>query len=236
MIGSVCFAKTEIPQTPTSSIYVQDYANVLSNDAKYKINTLGASLQKKTKAQIVVVTIKALEGTPVEEYSLGILRQWGVGDKSLNNGVVMLIAVEDKKSRIEVGYGLEGALPDAKTGQLQDEYMLPYFKNGEYESGILNGYAAVAGVVANEYGVQLDAQSKPVKAVSQEKTSFFDTISTIGIAIIILALVILDFIFFGGRFTFLILSILNSRGGRGGGGGGGYGGGSGGGGGSNRSW
>jgi uncharacterized protein len=236
MIGSVCFAKTEIPQTPTSSMYVQDYANVLSNDAKYKINTLGASLQKKTKAQIVVVTIKALEGTPVEEYSLGILRQWGVGDKSLNNGVVMLIAVEDKKSRIEVGYGLEGALPDAKTGQLQDEYMLPYFKNGEYESGILNGYAAVAGVVANEYGVQLDAQSKPVKAVSQEKTSFFDTISTIGIAIIILALVILDFIFFGGRFTFLILSILNSRGGRGGGGGGGYGGGSGGGGGSNRSW
>ena len=230
MIGSVCFAKTEIPPTPTNSIYVQDYAHVLSNDAKSKINGIGTSLNQKTKAQVMVVTTKTLEEIPLEEYSLGILRQWGIGDKKLNNGVVMLVVVDDKKSRIEVGYGLEGALPDAKTGQIQDEYMLPFFKKGEYDSGILNGYAAVAGVVANEYGVKLDEQSKPVKVVSQEKTSFFDTLSTIGVAIIIIALVILDFIFFGGRFTLLILSILNSRGGRGGGGGGGYGGGS------NRSW
>lgn len=236
MIGSVCFAKTEIPQTPTSSIYVQDYANVLSNDAKYKINTIGASLQKKTKAQIVVVTIKTLQGTPLEEYGLGILRQWGVGDKSLNNGVVMLVAVEDRNSRIEVGYGLEGALPDAKTGQLQDEYMLPYFKTGEYESGIVNGYLALTRLVADEYAVQLDSQVKPVKATNQGATNFLDTFYTIGIAIVIIALVILDFIFFGGRFTALILAMISSRGGRGGGGGGGYGGGSGGGGGSNRSW
>lgn len=234
MVGSVCFAKTEIPQTPTSSIYVQDYANVLSNETKQKINGMGASLQKKTKAQIVVVTIKTLQGTPLEEYGLGILRQWGVGDKSLNNGVVMLVAVEDKKSRIEVGYGLEGALPDAKTGQLQDEYMLPYFKNGEYENGIFNGYLALTKVVADEYAVQLDSQVKPVKATSQGTTSLLDTFYTIGIAIVIIALVILDFIFFGGRFTALILAMISSRGGRGGGGG--YGGGSGGGGGSNRSW
>jgi len=236
MAGSVCLAKTEIPPTPTNSIYVQDYAHVLSNDVKSKINGIGTSLNQKTKAQVVVVTTKTLQETPLEEYSLGILRQWGIGDKKLNNGVVMLFVIDDKKSRIEVGYGLEGALPDAKTGQIQDEYMLPFFKKGEYDNGILNGYAAVAGVVANEYGVQFDGQSKPVKAVSQEKSSFFDTLSTIGIAIVIVALVILDFIFFGGRFTLLILSLLNSRGGRGGGGGGGYGGGSGGGGGSNRNW
>ncbi|MDF2564455.1 MAG: hypothetical protein K0Q53_850 [Massilibacillus sp.] len=238
MVGSVCFAKTEIPQTPTSSIYVQDYANVLSTEAKHKINSIGTSLQKQTKAQVVVVTIATLQGTPAEEYSLGVLRQWGIGDKSLNNGVVMLVAVDDKKSRIEVGYGLEGALPDAKTGQIQDEYMLPYFKKGEYENGIVNGYLALTKVVADEYAVQLDSQVKPVKATSQGSTSVLDTFFMIGIAIVIIVLVILDFIFFGGRFTALILAIISSRGGgRGGsGGGGGYGGGSGGGGGSNRGW
>ncbi len=237
MVGSVCFAKTEIPQTPTSSIYVQDYANVLSNEAKHKINSIGTSLQKQTKAQVVVVTIKTLQETPVEEYSLGVLRQWGIGDKSLNNGVVMLVVVDDKKSRIEVGYGLEGALPDAKTGQIQDEYMLPYFKKGEYENGIVNGYFALTKVVADEYAVQLDdSQVKPVKATSQGRTSVLDTFFMIGIAIVIIVLVILDFIFFGGRFTALILAIISSRGGGRGGSGGGYGGGSGGGGGSNRGW
>lgn len=232
--GTIGFAKAEIPPVPVNSIYVQDYAKVLSNETKQKINGLGQSLQKQTKAQVVVVTVKSLEQMPIEEYSLGILRTWGVGDKALNNGVVMLVAVDDRQSRVEVGYGLEGALPDGKTGQIQDEYLLPYFKAGDYNSGILNGYLALSKVVADEYKVTLAGASPPVKPAAAAGTSFFEDIRNLIFAAVVVVLIILDFMFFGGRFTFLLLALLRSRGG--GGGGGGYGGGGGGGGGSSRRW
>ncbi len=235
-MSSVALAKAEIPPKPTNSIYVQDYAHVLSDQTKQKINRMGDALQRQTKAQIVVVTTKTLQEMPIEAYSLEILRQWGVGDRTLNNGVVMLVAVDDKKSRLEIGYGLEGALPDGKTGEIQDTYMLPYFKAGDYESGIVNGYFALTNIVADEYGVKVAEQAKPEKAPEPREASFFDTLFTAAGVVGIVALVLLDFIFFGGRFTTLILAILSSRGGRRGGGGGGFGGGSGGGGGSNRGW
>lgn len=232
--GTIGYAKAEIPPVPVNSIYVQDYAKVLSNETKQKINGIGLSLQKQTKAQVAVVTVKSLEEIPIEEYSLNILRTWGVGDKSLNNGVVMLIAVDDRQSRFEVGYGLEGALPDAKTGQIQDEYLLPYVKAGDYDSGILNSYLALSKVVADEYKVTLAGASPPVKPVVATEASFFENLQNLIFAAVIIVLIILDFMFFGGRFTFLLLALLRSRGG--GGGGGGYGGGSGGGGGSSRRW
>lgn len=239
--GSVASAQVQIPTTPTSSIYVQDYAGVLSPETKARINNLGAQLAAKTKAQIVVVAIQSLQGEPIEDFSLGVLRKWGVGDKTLNNGIVMLVAVEDRKSRIEVGYGLEGALPDARTGSIQDEYMIPYFKAGDYDKGILNGYLALTSVVAKEYNLELKTDGKPVaKQMAGNNQSWWDSLpwwAHIAIGLAVLGLLIIDWLFFGGMFTFLILSLFRGRGGGGGGyGGGGYGGGSGGGGGSNRNW
>ena len=94
-----------------------------------------------------------LKGAPLEDYSLQILRQWGIGNKEKNNGVLMLISTGDRKSRIEVGYGLEGALTDGVTGQIQDQYMIPYFRKGNYEEGIARGYEALARRIAKEYNV-----------------------------------------------------------------------------------
>ena len=85
------------------------------------------------------------------EYSTNLFRQFGIGDKEKNNGLLILIALEERKSRIEVGYGLEGVLPDGKTGRIQDEYMIPYFKDNNFDEGILNGYKALFKEVANEY-------------------------------------------------------------------------------------
>lgn len=230
----VGFANLAVPPAPTSSIYVQDYAAVLSADAKREINRLGASLRQATKAQIVVVTVKSLEGAPLENYSLELLRKWGVGDRQLNNGVVLLVAVDDKASRIEVGYGLEGALPDGKTGRIQDEVILPYFRQGDYIGGVLNGYLALVKVVADEYKVAPpDGAAAPVKAAQPSGENPLSPLMTLLAGIGIVCLVVLDFMFFGGRFTMLILMMLRSRGG---GGGGGFGGGSGGGGGSSRKW
>src|SRR5665648_647780 len=83
----------------------------------------------------------------------------GESDKKLNNGLLNLVSPTDGVARIEVGYGLEGAMPDAKTGRIQDEYMLPYFKSNDYNKGILNGYSALAQEVAKEYQVTLEINS-----------------------------------------------------------------------------
>ena len=144
------------PKPPASSgIYVQDYAGVISAPVRSYLQDLGRQLDQKTTAQLAVVTVKSLNGAPLEEYSLKLLRDWGIGNKEKNNGVLLLISTGDRKSRIEVGYGLEGALTDSLTGQIQDQYMIPYFRKGIYEEGIARGYEALALRIAKEYNVQL---------------------------------------------------------------------------------
>jgi uncharacterized protein len=234
-------AAAQIPPAPTSSIYVQDYAGVLSNDSKAKINEIGAKLAEQTKAQVVVVTVKSLNEQPIDELGLGILRQWGIGDKTLNNGVLLLVAVDDRQSRIEVGYGLEGPLPDGKTGRIQDDYMLPYFQKGQYDQGIFNGYSALISEVAKEYNVTVPhAEAQGQRNQGQQSTQTVVLPWWVKILIVggLALLFVSDWVFFGGFLTGLILALLFRRGGGGGfgGGGGGYGGGSGGGGGSSRGW
>ncbi|CQR71463.1 hypothetical protein SOV_18150 [Sporomusa ovata DSM 2662] len=239
LLAASAWAQPQIPPAPTQSIYVQDHAGVLDSETKSKINSLGSKLAAKTKAQIVVLTIKSLEEIPVETYALEVLRQWGIGDKQLNNGVLLLVAVNDRQSRIEVGYGLEGALNDAKTGAIQDTYMIPYFAANDYNKGIWNGYQALVNITAKEYNLDISTDAKPVKVQSAANQSWLDTLpwwAQLALAAGALALFICDWLFLGGSITYLILSLLRFRGGGGGGSGGGYGGGSGGGGGSSRKW
>ncbi len=150
-------ATVQVPPKPpaSSGIYVQDYAGVLSAPVRSYLLDLGRQLDQKTTAQLAVVTVKSLNGAPLEEYSLKLLRDWGIGNKEKNNGVLLLISTGDRKSRIEVGYGLEGALTDGITGQIQDQYMIPYFRKGTYEEGIARGYEALALRIAREYNAQL---------------------------------------------------------------------------------
>jgi uncharacterized protein len=237
--GATAFAEPKIPSKPTTNIYVQDYAGVLSGETKSRIQSLSSNLAQKTKAQVVVVTVKSIEGAALEDYALTILRQWGIGDPQLNNGVLMLVVTGDRQSRVEVGYGLEGRLPDAKTGRIQDEYMIPYFRTGDYDKGVLNGYLALAGEVAKEYNLELKAEARPgPQSRPAQQSGGWDDLPwwlKIVLAAGLMGLVIIDWMFFGGRITYLLFMLL--RGGKGGGGGGGgYGGGSGGGGGSSRRW
>jgi uncharacterized protein len=236
--GAAAFAEPKVPPKPTANIYVQDYAGVLSGETKSRIQSISNQLAAKTKAQVAVVTVKSIEGAALEEYALTILRQWGIGDAQLNNGVLLLVVTGDRLSRIEVGYGLEGRLPDAKTGRIQDEYMIPYFRNGDYDKGIMNGYLALAGEVAKEYNLALQADARPGPQQRQAQSGSWDDLpwwAKLLLAAGLLGLVIIDWMFFGGRLTYMLFMLL--RGGRGGGGGGGgFGGGSGGGGGSSRRW
>lgn len=146
-----------IPEKPSASsgIYVQDYAGVISPPVRKYLQNVGQQLDRRTTAQLVVVTVKSLDGAPLEDYSLKILRTWGIGNKEKNNGVLMLVSTGDRKSRIEVGYGLEGKLTDSFTGKIQDRYMIPSFRKGNYEEGIAKGYEVLAQSIASEYNVRL---------------------------------------------------------------------------------
>jgi uncharacterized protein len=242
-LPALAFVKTELPVKPDSNIYVQDFADILSPETEQAILQLGSELDSKTTAQLVVVTVDSLDETPIDNYANELFRSWGIGDKEKNNGVLFLVAPNERLSRIEVGYGLEGALPDGKTGRIQDEYVLPKFKAGDFDGGILNGYAVLAEVIADEYNVQLSgkAEAMPIGETSPEVPLWVIFIILAVIILFILSLLI----FFGkhgggkggGGFGTGGFGGGSFGGGFGGGSfGGGFGGGSSGGGGSSRSW
>ena len=135
------------------SFYAQDNAGVLQSSTKDYINKLGRELRDKTKAQVVVVTVDTLDGFPVAEYGNALFRKYKLGDAELNNGCLLLVAVKDHKLRIEVGYGLEGALPDGYTGTVRDQYLTPAFKKNDFDKGISDGYTELVKKVAAEYKV-----------------------------------------------------------------------------------
>jgi uncharacterized protein len=235
-------AAVSVPQ-PSSQFYVLDQANVLDQTTEETIVQASAALAQKTKAQIVVVTVNSLGGAAPEDYALAILREWGIGDKDLNNGLLVLVSPQERVSRIEVGYGLEGALPDAKTGQIQDEYMIPYFQNNDYNQGILNGYRALVQEVAKEYQVTVEISPPQAQSAVAAATAAGAIPSWLKILFVVLLILLLyfDHRFLNGFFLGLILGLLfrgRGGGGWGSGGGGGFGGGGGwgGGGGSTRRW
>lgn len=234
-------AAPQIPPKPTAAagIYVQDYAQVLSAEDKRRLLSIGQELDNKTTAQLTVVTVKTLDGQPIEDYALSILREWGIGSKEKNNGALIVVAVQDRRSRIEVGYGLEGLLTDGLTGRIQDQAMIPYFRKGNYAAGIVNGYAVTASLIAKDAGVQLTSINSEQIAVPAKTTNNTDQEYPFWLKLLIGAgivlLLIVDNLFLGGVLTqMLFFMFLRGRGG--GGGRGGFGGGSGGGGGSSRSW
>ncbi|MGE5418238.1 MAG: TPM domain-containing protein [Acidobacteriota bacterium] len=238
LFASLTQAAVDVPALP-QSVYILDQAGVLSDQTESAIVATSRDLAAKTKAQVAVVTLKSLDGQAVEEVGLAILRDWGLGDKQLNNGVLILVVPSERKARIEVGYGLEGALPDGKTGRIQDQYMLPSFKLGNYDEGIMRGYSAVIKEAAKEYNVQVDIlQNSDYSSRQAPVDKRGSKWSTVLIVILILLLLWLDNRFLNGFLTGLLLGFL-LRGGFGGGGRGGGdsgGGGSGGGGGSSRDW
>jgi len=103
-----------------------------------------------------VLIVKTTGDTPISDYALGVLREWGVGQKKTNNGLVMVVATEDRKVWVSVGYGLEGALNDAKIGAILDRYVTPKFREGKYGEGIYDGLEAMRKAIGGEYAVGND--------------------------------------------------------------------------------
>lgn len=141
---------------PTDEFFVNDFANVIDDEVEDELQSIGAGLYNETTAQVVVVTVDSLEGYDVDEYALELGREWGVGSADSNNGVVLLMSVDDREVTIQVGYGLEGCLPDGKAGRILDNYAIPYLSEDDFSTGLANAYKAIVNVVCVEYGVELD--------------------------------------------------------------------------------
>jgi uncharacterized protein len=147
----------EKPSTPT---LVTDLAGVLSPTEKQFLENKLVSIDDSSSNQIAVVILPTLDGYPIEEYATKLFRTWGIGNKKTNNGILLLIAINDRKVRIEVGYGLEGAIPDITSNNIINNDIKPAFKQGAYFDGINAATDNIAKAAVGEYKVARQKKGK----------------------------------------------------------------------------
>jgi len=185
--------------------YVTDRAGVIQPQQKAQLEALCTELEQKTGAQLAIVTVKSLDGDDAQTYANNLFKQLGIGQTKADNGVMLLVAPNDRKYWTEVGYGLEPVINDARAGDA-GRLMVPYFRQGDYSSGITAAAWQLAKYIADDKGVTLtgEPQLRPVRQPSQDSG---------GLGVwIVLGIIVLILLMFSGS---------GSRGPRGGGGGGG---------------
>jgi uncharacterized protein len=158
-------AAQQIPSRPAS--YVVDLANVVDADSESRLNTYLGELERKTTAQMVVLTVPTADGD-VADLAVRTFKKWQLGDKDKDNGVLIVVAVQDRRAKIEVGYGLEPVLTDAFTGRIGREVFAPHFKQGNYGAGLYEGVLVLANKIAGEAGVQISGM--PARRLSDQPT------------------------------------------------------------------
>jgi uncharacterized protein len=149
--------------------FVNDFARVMRQEDIQAIENLAAAVQQKAGAQIVVVTV--LSFAPfgsLDEYSIALAENWGIGQRGEDTGVLLILAVSERRVRIEVGYGLEGAIPDSVAGRILDTAVLPAFQAGDFSRGLARGANSIAAIIAREKGI--DPAEFNLRTTSQSNT------------------------------------------------------------------
>jgi uncharacterized protein len=201
--------------------YVNDFAGVMSPEVG-TVEALLTELNQKTGAEVAVVTVDSLEGGDINDFATRLFERWGIGSADQDDGVLIVAAIGDRRVWIEVGYGLEGLIPDGRAGRILDESVIPYVAQDDYASGLTAGAVSVAGIIAQNAGVELTGvpavQTLPP---TQQRNPLG------GIVTLIFILLLIPILW---RHPWLLLLLMSGgRGGGFGGGGGGFGRGSGGG-------
>lgn len=160
-----CYAQEEA-QIPQHRGYVNDFANVIQPSDKAAIQAFALELDRKTTAQIAVLTIPTTKPLAIQQYSVAVFDKWGIGTKAKDNGVLIVLAVNDREVWITPGYGLEGAIPDVIASQISNQVMIPQFKKGDLSKGLLLGVVAVAQLVAKEYNVELTGTAEYAESIN----------------------------------------------------------------------
>ena len=225
LLGSLRLSAVEvIPPPPVA--YFNDYAHAVSTGTAAQLNQTLEDFERQSSDQILVAIFPKMQSdSSVEDYTVRVARSWQVGQKAKNNGVVLFVFVQDHKLFIQVGYGLEGALPDALCKRIIDEQITPHFKAGDFDGGLTAGVQAILAATKGEY-------KGTGTTVGEQQTGYVQNGENSIILTIALIILVVLFIFF--RFFFIPFGgIFYSGSGRSGGssfGGGGFSGGGGGGG------
>lgn len=225
-LAAVCQPVSSLPK-PTD--YVSDFAHVMSPGAIQQIDYLCGEVDHEAHAQIAVVTVKTLDGDDVADYAVHVYQKWGLGAKKGTNqdrGVLILLAVQDRKRFISTGYGLEGILPDALVGRIGRQ-MVPMLRTNDFDGALELAVGQISQIIASDAGIKLAPLQGQQAAPQQTQIGLGGTVF-LGIVILLIILAIGRF-GGGGLIGFLLGMFFGGFGGRGGFGGGGFGGGGGGG-------
>lgn len=214
-------AVKDLPQ-PTD--YVSDFAHVMSAQTKEQIDRLCGQVDHEAHAQIAVVTINTLNGEPIQQYAVELEDAWKVGQKGSDRGVIILLAVKDRKRFIETGYGLEGILPDGKVGDIGRQ-MVPMLRSNDFDGAVTLAVDEISQIIAQDAGVQL----QPLTHWGAQQQQPHATLGQVIGGLVFLIFVVIFLIWAGGTGLLgFLLGMFFGGGGRWGGGGfggGGFGGG-----------
>ncbi|HEY7217453.1 MAG TPA: YgcG family protein [Candidatus Binatia bacterium] len=160
---------------------VNDYAGVMRPEQIQSLESQLAQFEQETGHQVAVLTIPTLDGEDIAGFSIRVAENWKIGKKGFDNGVILVVAVKDRRLRLEVGYGLEGVLPDAIAKRITSEYIVPYFRSQDYAGGIIAGVDAVLKVIKQE------PLPESARKRSQNRGSDLNFFIMLGISLLVLA-------------------------------------------------
>lgn len=184
---SGCVSAQRALPTPTDRFFVNDFADVLSPADEQTVYETGVRLQQETDAQVVLVTVNSLDGYSLEDYALELARLWGLGDAEKDNGLLLLFTTDGPHTRAEVGYGLEGALPDSKVGRILDDHLVPYYDNSAaWSAALTDTYRTYVNEVYAEYG--LTESEYPVDFYGEDEEGGWAEIVLIFVALLLFGL------------------------------------------------
>ena len=174
--------------------WVNDFANAIDKGSADKLSSLIEELEQKTATEIAVVAINSIAPYDEKEYARVLFDSWKPGKKGKDNGVLVLLAVKERRWRIETGYGVEGILPDGLCGEIGRNYMVPYFKEGKYGDGLYQGIRAIASIVAKDAHVTLNALGnfEEIAPEKQPASTIPDSLATVVILIIVVLFLVIS--------------------------------------------
>lgn len=164
--GIIIFVYSQEKELPNYIGRVNDFGNFFTPKTIETLENALANHEKKTTNQIVILTVNTIGPYTIEEYGIRIAEKWKIGQKHKDNGVIIILSRNERKARIEVGYGLEGVLPDAKCKQIIEEAMIPYFKKGDFDTGILQGVEEILKILQDTESLDI------TKSLEEDKTSY----------------------------------------------------------------
>lgn len=178
MVWIAAFASVSLASRFPSPIgYVNDFADKISSNAELAMERIAQEVKSKTGAEIVVATIQTCGGVEIEQYAVDLFMEWGIGERGKDNGILILVAFEDRKVFIKTGYGMEGIVPDAEAYRIYKDIIVPGFRLEKYDEALVTAVSTIARLILSESGQTLSASDSALVRHYTEGWQKRDTMS-----------------------------------------------------------